>query len=276
MVTNQSGAILEQLDYTPFGREWSSASSVERRRFAGQEWEQDTALHYSGARYFTSHTGRFTSADAPGIDQHPIDSQSWSLYVYARNNPLRFIDPTGQQCQNGYDFEREVFCTETIGRETSARHHDWLGIQRFFFDSSVNFAQQVNSQQRDQTNTAERIVPLDTFDKLMQCTSDQFGLKDVLAIGAIAAGQPIPGSKRFRTEGSSKGTSLAGKGADKIFGGARFSEPVATIVGGPGTGRAFKVAYTRSVARAAARAVPYAGWAVLAWDTASIAACVVE
>ena len=40
--------------------------------------------------------GRFTSADAPFADQDPIDPQSWNLYSYVRNNPLVFVDPTGQ------------------------------------------------------------------------------------------------------------------------------------------------------------------------------------
>lgn len=30
------------------------------------------------------------------MDQDPADPQSWNLYSYVRNNPLRFVDPTGK------------------------------------------------------------------------------------------------------------------------------------------------------------------------------------
>jgi hypothetical protein len=32
------------------------------------------------------------------VDQDPGDPQSWNLYAYARNNPLRYVDPTGRKC----------------------------------------------------------------------------------------------------------------------------------------------------------------------------------
>jgi hypothetical protein len=56
-----------------------------------------------GARYFSGAQGRFTSADQPFNDQDPSDPQSWNLFSYGRNNPLRYIDPTGQACVQGED-----------------------------------------------------------------------------------------------------------------------------------------------------------------------------
>jgi hypothetical protein len=32
----------------------------------------------------------------PGVDQSAGDPQSWNLFGYVRNNPLRFVDPTGR------------------------------------------------------------------------------------------------------------------------------------------------------------------------------------
>lgn len=40
------------------------------------------------------------SADAPFADQNPGNPQSWNLFAYARNNPLRYVDPNGTCSQD--------------------------------------------------------------------------------------------------------------------------------------------------------------------------------
>ncbi|WP_228486485.1 RHS repeat-associated core domain-containing protein [Paludibaculum fermentans] len=62
----------------------------------GKERDAETGLDYFGARYFSGAQGRFTSPDLPFADQNSADPQSWNLYSYARNNPLRYMDPTGR------------------------------------------------------------------------------------------------------------------------------------------------------------------------------------
>ncbi|MCW5981193.1 MAG: hypothetical protein KIT09_24130, partial [Bryobacteraceae bacterium] len=59
---------------------------------------QLTGLDYFGARYFSGGQGRFGSPDRPFVDQIPSDPQSWNLYSYVRNNPLRRRDPSGLKC----------------------------------------------------------------------------------------------------------------------------------------------------------------------------------
>ena len=44
----------------------------------------------------SSAQGRFTSPDRPFLDQHLGNPQSWNLYTYTRNNPLRFVDDQGE------------------------------------------------------------------------------------------------------------------------------------------------------------------------------------
>jgi uncharacterized protein RhaS with RHS repeats len=47
------------------------------------------------ARYYSSSLGRFMAVD-PGNDTNLEDPQSWNRYIYVRNNPLTFVDPTGK------------------------------------------------------------------------------------------------------------------------------------------------------------------------------------
>jgi len=67
--------------------------------FTGKERDNTggaAELDYFGARYMSAAQGRFTSPDKPFADQDPYDPQSWNLYSYTRNNPLKFIDDTGE------------------------------------------------------------------------------------------------------------------------------------------------------------------------------------
>jgi RHS repeat-associated protein len=111
LTTGGFGQVLRRMDYTPYGnsllagvggrstswgyeddnkwRNWS-------RRFTGKERDAETGLDYFGARYVSGAQGRFTSPDTPLIDQFLDDPQSWNLYAYARNNPLRYVDRTGE------------------------------------------------------------------------------------------------------------------------------------------------------------------------------------
>jgi RHS repeat-associated protein len=59
----------------------------------------ETGLDYFGARYDSSQYGRFMTSDPSGLYYaDPANPQSLNLYSYVRNNPLSFIDPTGEEC----------------------------------------------------------------------------------------------------------------------------------------------------------------------------------
>ncbi len=63
-------------------------------------------LPHFGARYYGSALGRYTGPDEPFADQRSIDPQSWNLYTYAANNPLKYIDKTGKAIELAGDDEQ--------------------------------------------------------------------------------------------------------------------------------------------------------------------------
>jgi RHS repeat-associated protein len=61
--------------------------------FTGQRLDSGTGLYYNGARYYDPSLGRFISPDmvVPTFE----NPQSFNRYSYVKNNPLKYIDPTG-------------------------------------------------------------------------------------------------------------------------------------------------------------------------------------
>jgi len=95
-VTNSSGTISESCNYYPYGGSNCSPSSVNNYLFTGKERDNESGLDNFGARDDSSQFGRFMSPDPAGLNAvHPENPQTWNLYAYAMNNPLRYTDPTG-------------------------------------------------------------------------------------------------------------------------------------------------------------------------------------
>jgi RHS repeat-associated protein len=78
------------------------ASPLCAYKFTGKERDSESGLDNFGKRYHASSMGRFMTPDPIGIIKQKLrDPQQWNMYSYARNNPLRFTDPTGQYVCNG-------------------------------------------------------------------------------------------------------------------------------------------------------------------------------
>ena len=84
LVTDENGEKVEENKYLPFGE--IIGTSDERFGFTGKELDSSD-LHYTGARYYDSDLGRFTTVD-------PI-KDGLNHYVYVSNNPLKYVDPSG-------------------------------------------------------------------------------------------------------------------------------------------------------------------------------------
>jgi RHS repeat-associated protein len=126
VVTNSSAGIVSRHDYMPFGEELGAGTGARttamgfpgpsdglRQKFTAKERDVETGLDYFNARYYASVQGRFMGSDPLFIEANRLEfPQSWNLYVYTRNNPLRFIDPDGLEimvkCQVAGDCQRTV------------------------------------------------------------------------------------------------------------------------------------------------------------------------
>ena len=97
-ITDASGNVIERHDYQPYGEEWLPQGGTQPLRFTGKERDAETELDYFGARYYGSKIGRFTTVDPVYTwRENLLDPQRWNRYAYARNNPLRYVDPDGRE-----------------------------------------------------------------------------------------------------------------------------------------------------------------------------------
>ena len=107
LITSDGSSRVALHTYYPFGEEATAISQdMESRKFTGHERDA-TSLDYMHARYYNAVWGRFLSVD-PGKDWDLHQPQSWNMYAYVRNNPIRNTDPTGRECGGCAAFERDV------------------------------------------------------------------------------------------------------------------------------------------------------------------------
>lgn len=77
-------------------------------------------LDYMHARFYNPQTGRFLSFDAPGGSAKPGAPQTWNLYSYVGGNPLKYVDPDGNERAA---IMQHVAVSQLLSREISAQEY---------------------------------------------------------------------------------------------------------------------------------------------------------
>jgi RHS repeat-associated protein len=92
-----------------------------------KERDNETALDYFEARYFSSDQGRFTSVDPVFFQKEMlIDPQRYNQYSYVRNNPLKFVDPKGEAIELMGDEEHRRRTLEQLRKAVGAEAGAYL------------------------------------------------------------------------------------------------------------------------------------------------------
>jgi RHS repeat-associated protein len=98
VVTDTSGSLVRRIVYAPYGNESASEGTAEVSYKYTDKEKDTTGLYYFEARYYDPEIGRFISVD-PGKD-----GDNW--YAYCRNNPVKYVDPTGKKAVQTITFHR--------------------------------------------------------------------------------------------------------------------------------------------------------------------------
>lgn len=124
--TDKEGKLLNAFTYTPFGDPEDEFGNAELTpyRFTGKERDEESGLGYFSQRYLNHNQGQFLTPDPVfTLPERFTDPQQWSPYSYARNNPVRFIDPTGMA---GFEWSVETKIQALNALETTA--HTVMGV----------------------------------------------------------------------------------------------------------------------------------------------------
>jgi len=94
LLTDTSGAVTDTYLYDAYGTLLTSTGSTPNNYlYCGEQFDPDLGMYSLRARYYQPQTGRFWTMDSwEGTQPDPL---SLHKYLYAHNNPVNRIDPSG-------------------------------------------------------------------------------------------------------------------------------------------------------------------------------------
>jgi RHS repeat-associated protein len=170
LITDATGSVARCYDYLPFGEEIANGTAgrtdpcfgsatypapqdIESTKFAGKERDSESGLDFFLTRYYSGAQGRFTSTDPlpwlhwqragdedrANFQRFISDPQNFNLYAYARNNPLRFSDPTGMYYCTGSTEQCEQLKKAYVRAQTAMKSNDLTKDQKAAIQKVLTF-----------------------------------------------------------------------------------------------------------------------------------------
>jgi len=95
-----AGQLTDSYDYNPYGTLLRhSGSSDNSFLFTGEQYDKETGNYYLRARYYSPELTRFLTRDT--YEGTLTDPLSQNRYLYARGNPVIYVDPSGHVTMMG-------------------------------------------------------------------------------------------------------------------------------------------------------------------------------
>jgi RHS repeat-associated protein len=117
-LTDPTGTVTDTYDYDAFGNLIAQTGTTPNNYlFAGEQFDPALGIYYNRARYYDQRLGRFWTVDsAEGSQDEPATLHK---YLYARDNPITFSDPSGWDFVS--DFATGIAVQRDIGAQFRAQ-----------------------------------------------------------------------------------------------------------------------------------------------------------
>ncbi|MFZ2190466.1 MAG: CARDB domain-containing protein [Candidatus Magasanikiibacteriota bacterium] len=133
LLTDEQANKVAEFEYDPFGAVMGYEGTQDTNYlFTNQEFDPESELYYYNARYYNPVTGRFISRDS--VLGRVGDALSRNGYIYVKNNPLKYTDPSGEEekiqeneCFICYDVTSDlIYKLKNNGQEMYEEHNQDL------------------------------------------------------------------------------------------------------------------------------------------------------
>ncbi len=132
-ITYTDGTAVQHLHYLPWGEDFVDQRSTSWNAmytFSAKEKDTETGYSYFGSRYYNSDLSIWLSVD-PMAGKYP----SLSPYAYCADNPVKLVDPNGEEIGNFFDAygkylgtdgidDHNVYIVTNLGNQQKIRSRD--------------------------------------------------------------------------------------------------------------------------------------------------------